>query len=49
MKKHWYKITIYYCPLCGKETEYRERQYTKKPKDVNKRIITIYHYDYCED
>jgi hypothetical protein len=37
-KKHWYFITIRKCCLCGKTYEYRERRYTKKPKDRSKCI-----------
>ena len=47
-KKYWiFKIT-YYCPLCGGEDVYRERMFTKKTKDHNKRSEWIDKYDYCE-
>lgn len=36
--KYWYKITYVECPMCGKSTEYRERQYTPKPEDFRERI-----------
>ena len=38
----WYRITYYECPLCGKTDTYRERMYTKKPKDRNKRVFWGY-------
>lgn len=34
--RHWYKTTIYMCPLCGHEDVYRERVYydeQPKPED----------------
>lgn len=49
MRKHpkgkgsWYFTTIYSCVLCGHEIVYKERQWTKKPKDPRKR------YDWIED
>jgi len=49
MKNHYlYKTTIYYCPVCGKETSYKERQYTSKP-EKDRRIVRKEQYDYCED
>ena len=33
MRRHWYFITIYTCPVCGHEEVVRERQYTKRPKN----------------
>ncbi len=44
MKKHWYKIFIHYCPVCGKEDVFRERVYGKKP--VQTHFMTIM-YDGC--
>jgi hypothetical protein len=38
---------IFECVLCGRTTTYRERRWTKKPKDVRKRFA---HYeDACQD
>ena len=48
MKEHWYKITIHYCPLCGKEDKYRERIYGEKPKDHNERYVIKEYWDYCD-
>lgn len=47
-KNYYYKTTIWYCPLCGKEDKFRERIYAKKPKDISKRIIIQEVYDYCD-
>ena len=30
-KKYWYKYFHYYCPVCGKEEEYKERNYDTRP------------------
>lgn len=45
---YWYKTIIIYCPVCCKENVYKERQYTRKPKNPAKRIIIKEFYDYCE-
>jgi len=50
--EHWYKITIHYCPVCGKSKEYRERRYGKRPKDIGyqpnpERFEFVEMYDYC--
>ena len=46
-RKYWIYKTEYYCPQCNNTTTYRERRYTKKPKDYNKRNIVIEAYDWC--
>jgi len=38
-KKYWYYTEIYTCVLCGRETKYKERRYTPKPKDYGDRNI----------
>jgi hypothetical protein len=43
MMKHWYKTTIYFCPVCGKEDKVRERTYTK-PESIE----LIERYDWCD-
>jgi hypothetical protein len=40
-KKYWYFITRMTCPVCGFEHVYRERQYTTKPKEYDKRVKEI--------
>ncbi len=39
MKRHWYFISVFYCPLCGREREYRERRYGRKPKTTTRKFI----------
>jgi len=46
-KSYWYKIEYEECPMCGKQTQYKERQYTPKPKDYSERITFRQVYDYC--
>ena len=41
IKKHYYKITIHECVLCGRGKTIRERVYGKKPKDLSK----VYDYE----
>jgi len=48
MKKYWYKFYINYCPVCGSEDKWKERQYTKKPKDGAKRYEVRERYDWCD-
>ena len=36
--KYWMYTTVYECPLCGYEDVNRERRYTPKPEDWQKRI-----------
>jgi len=49
-KKHWYKIHIGECPVCGRDQSYRERVYGKKPKNYKKRYVYLpdtQTYDHC--
>jgi len=48
MKKYWYYITIGTCPICGRTIQTRERMFTKKPKDYNKRHHFYDYYDWCD-
>lgn len=34
---HWYFITTWFCVLCGRTDEYRERHYTPRPDDSRDR------------
>ena len=43
MRKHWYFVSTWFCVLCGRTEEIRERRYTRRPKDPAKR------HDYIED
>jgi len=47
--KYWYLRTHEWCPVCGRGRFYRERQYTEKPEDFNKRHVEVQRYDYCEE
>jgi len=47
VKKHWYKITVIACPVCGSETVYRERVYGRKPKKYWSCHEYLEHWDYC--
>jgi len=47
IKKHWYYITTFCCPMCGKEHVYRERKYTIKPPAASKRRTYHDRYDGC--
>lgn len=48
MKKYWYFISTYECPLCGSGETYRERRYTEKPIAASMRYAFKYYYDYCD-
>jgi len=43
----WIHKTIIVCPVCGSEIVYRERRYTKKPKQWRKRNKVEEVFDYC--
>lgn len=49
IKKYWYLTELWICPICGKEIKYKQRKYTKKPKEVTDLIKVKYVYDYCEE
>jgi hypothetical protein len=40
-RRHWYEVWYWECPICGSHKTFRERRYTRKPKDHRKRI----HYE----
>lgn len=47
--KYWILFTSYYCPLCGRDTTFRERIYDRpKPEDWNERHIMFEEWDYCD-
>ena len=46
-RKYWVKRYEFYCPACGKNTVYRERRYTPKPKEYSERVEVKEQYDYC--
>ena len=39
MRRHWYRIHVSECELCGRDSGYRERVYGRKPKDPKKRFV----------
>jgi len=48
--KYWYKFFCGECPLCGRGTSYKERQYSPKPVDPcdrYERIPDSITYDGC--
>ena len=46
---YWYKTTVYYCPLCGRDDTYKERVYDEeKPKEWEKRFTFKEVWDYCD-
>jgi len=44
---YWYKTTVYFCVLCGRQNKYRERQYDPKPENPSDR--TSWHQDACNE
>lgn len=46
--KYWYKIYIYYCPVCGNESKSQERQYTPRPENYDDRVEVQDRYDGCD-
>ena len=46
-KNYWYLFTIIECPVCGITGKFKERKYTKKPKNEKDRYIFIQEYDNC--
>lgn len=48
MKPHWYLITVHYCPLCGRDSVFKERQYTERPAEYSDRHKFHEHFDWCE-
>ena len=47
--KYWYKITVYWCPVCGREEVNRERQYTPRPENRADRYFVKQVYDWCNE
>ena len=45
IKGTWYKTTVYYCPVCGKERKYTERQ---SPPKIEPTTTIIESFDYCD-
>ena len=47
-RKYWIHSYTQECPSCGIGDTYRERRYTKKPKDWKDRNEFVEVYDYCD-
>ena len=48
--KHWYKMYVGECPVCGRDQSFRERVYGKRPKNPKKRYVYLNQfetYDHC--
>jgi hypothetical protein len=49
-KKHWYRMYVGECPVCGRDAGSRERVYGKKPKNLSRVYVQLSGrecYDYC--
>lgn len=46
MKKHWYRIHITECPVCGSGPVERERVYGDKPENP---YVFHEYYDWCNE
>lgn len=47
MPPHWYKVTLYLCPVCGSERKAAERVYGARPKGWE--ITVEQSYDWCNE
>ena len=47
MKSYWYKYTVISCPMCGKFRVIKCREYSIKPREYNKRHLSIDVWDNC--
>jgi hypothetical protein len=41
MRKHWYRIYLGECPVCGRQMGWRERVYGVKPKSFSLRYVYL--------
>jgi len=48
-KKYWYQYFLEMCPVCGHESRWKERRYTRKPKAVHRRYSIVQVYDWCNE
>ena len=46
-QKYWMSSYTTSCPVCGREYTIKQREYSKKPLDWNKRNEFKEVYDYC--
>lgn len=50
MKKHWYRVYLGECPVCGSDKSYRERVYGKRPAKSEDRYVLLKDtetFDWC--
>ena len=47
-RRHWYFITVDYCPICGRDYTFRERRYGRRPKRWASRHSRQEVWDYCD-
>jgi hypothetical protein len=48
--RHWYKMFVGGCPVCGKDQSYRVRIYGKRPEKIEDRYVQLSYadtYDNC--
>jgi len=38
-RRHWYRLHLGECPLCGRDQSWRERVYGPKPKRWKNRVV----------
>lgn len=39
--RHWYRLFVGECPVCGRDQSYRERVYGPRPRKRSDRIVHI--------
>lgn len=44
---HWYFISTWACPICGRENTIRERRYDERPEKPEDRHEYVEHWDGC--
>lgn len=47
--KYWYFYYHIECPVCGRDSGYKERKYSPKPKKAEERHSYKQEYDYCQE
>jgi len=48
-KKYWYLFNLIECPVCGRLDKFKERMYSKRPKNKVDRYSYQQEYCYCQD
>ena len=41
IRKHWYRMYVGECPVCGRDKSYRERVYGQKPRRAANRYVYL--------